>query len=162
MNILFLQVFIKLYSQAIFQTNSLHFGRIVTWVVGCINVVKSQTRTIFIEDFLEGQLSSPKSVTLLEKNLNSWADLACVPVVSGEAAVAEHILQWRLLCRVGHGTQGHCGVHNWLNGNLGHRGRDGGVCPILWKSLSDLGGQCSHKKYISRLFGYGHINQNGN
>ena len=70
MNIFFLQVFIKLYSQAIFQAHSLHLGRIVTWVGEGINVVKSQTRPIFIEDFLFKDIKrddKPKSVTLLEK-----------------------------------------------------------------------------------------------
>ena len=48
-----------------------------------------------LKDFLfkDKRDDKPKSVTLLETNLNSGADLSCVPVVSGEAAVAEHILQ---------------------------------------------------------------------
>ena len=39
------------------------------------------------------KLREMTSQKVLETNLNSGADLSCVPVVSGEAAVAEHILQ---------------------------------------------------------------------
>ena len=38
-------------------------------------------------------MTSPKVLLFWEKNLNSGADLSCVPVVSCEAAVTEHILQ---------------------------------------------------------------------
>ena len=103
-NPLFIYMCFKFYLQAVLQADTLHLGRIVTWLCIWINVVECKTGAKFIEDFLlwKEKIAESKDIlkltwTLAQTSPVSWLFLVklhspstCCSDISSAVLVMAH------------------------------------------------------------------------